>query len=893
MGVVEKVRIALSDRYDIQRQIGAGGMATVHLARDLRHQRLVALKLLSPELGAVLGTERFLSEIRVTANLQHPNLLPLFDSGDADGQLYYVMPYVEGESLRARIEREKQLPVNEAVRIAAAAASALDHAHRHGVIHRDLKPENILLQEGQPLVADFGIALAVSNAGGERVTQSGLSLGTPQYMSPEQAAGDRSVDGRTDIYSLGAVLYEMLIGEPPHTGATVQAIIARVLTDKPRSVRSSRPAVPEHVDFAVRKALEKVPADRFDTAREFAEVLQGTRPVTIYNAEAATAPERGRYGFSLASRRTGWIVAGIALASALFGFAMMVKERSARRALENSPPVTFTVEAPPDGALPPASGALLAISPDGRFVAHVLQNNAASQIYVRGMGDLVARPLRGTERGFHPFFSPDGRSIGFFANGELRKISRDGGPVIALAQGLREFFASATWTRDNRIIIPRNVFSVGSLGLSQIPAGGGTPKPLTLSDSANGKRHVYPVVLADNKTLLFSNQGRGAFEDDYLAIGSADGGHFTVLDILASKPLGYTDGHAVFWRSDGKILAVPLDIGRRALTGDAIAIMEGVAVGNGSAVSLSLNGTLAFASGNSAVRLVWAEEKAQPRNVLEEPGSYWWPRISPDGTQIAVTIIGSALNDVWIYNIRTGTRTRLTTEGGERPEWTPDGKRVLFTNRSPAGAGIWWQPVDGSGPAERLDPRIPGNPTPPLEAVISPDGKTVLVRIISGENHRDLYYMTIGPNTPAKPWLATKANEITPRFSPDGKWVAYASDESRDYEVYVRPFPGPGARYQISTGGGSEPVWSRDGRRIYYMKDGQMMVADVAASNGFAVLSRRVLFPWRAGPNLSHANYDVSPDGKMLMLQSSGEETKMVVITNWFTELRAKLAQAR
>src|SRR5689334_4849305 len=270
----------LTGRYQIERELGRGGMATVYLARDLKHARNVALKVLDPELGAVLGAERFLSEIRVTANLQHPNLLPLFDSGEADGLLYYVMPYVEGESLRARLEREKQLRVDEAVRIAVAVANALGYAHQHGVIHRDLKPENILLQAGQPVVADFGIALAVSNAGGQRVTQTGLSLGTPQYMSPEQATADRAIDGRTDIYSLGAVCYEMLAGEPPHVGATAQAVIAKLMTEEPRPLTVLRPTVPPHVDAAVRCALQKLPADRFAKAAQFADALSGRSTVS-------------------------------------------------------------------------------------------------------------------------------------------------------------------------------------------------------------------------------------------------------------------------------------------------------------------------------------------------------------------------------------------------------------------------------------------------------------------------------------------------------------------------------------------------------------------------------------------------------------------------------------
>ncbi len=271
----ERLTTSLADRYRIERELGQGGMATVYLAEDLRHHRKVAVKVIHPELAAVLGAERFLSEIHVTATLQHPHILPLFDSGQAEGQLFYVMPFVDGESLRGRLDRERQLPVDVAVRLACEVASALDYAHRQGVVHRDIKPENILLHDGQALAADFGIALAVTSAGGGRLTQTGLSLGTPQYMSPEQAAGEREIDARSDVYSLAAVTYEMLTGEPPHTGHTVQAIIARVLTERARSIRSVRPNVPEHVAFAVEHALEKLPADRWATAHEFAEALQG------------------------------------------------------------------------------------------------------------------------------------------------------------------------------------------------------------------------------------------------------------------------------------------------------------------------------------------------------------------------------------------------------------------------------------------------------------------------------------------------------------------------------------------------------------------------------------------------------------------------------------------
>src|SRR2546426_1572744 len=282
-GLLGRLQVALAERYSIERELGHGGMATVYLAEDLKHRRLVALKVLSPDLAASLGTDRFLREIDIAARLTHPHILPLHDSGEADGLVFYVMPYIEGESLRDKLTREKQLDIDEAIGIARAVASALDYAHRHGVIHRDIKPENVLMHDGQPVVADFGIALAVSAAGSSRITETGLSLGTPHYMSPEQAMGDRVLDARSDIYSLAAVLYELLAGEPPYTGPTAQAIVAKVITEKPISVTAHRDTVPPHVAAAIQKALAKLPADRFHSAAEFAEALvrPGAVPITL------------------------------------------------------------------------------------------------------------------------------------------------------------------------------------------------------------------------------------------------------------------------------------------------------------------------------------------------------------------------------------------------------------------------------------------------------------------------------------------------------------------------------------------------------------------------------------------------------------------------------------
>ena len=473
MDVSAQLKAALSDRYIIEREIGAGGMATVYLARDVKHNRKVALKVLRPELGAVLGTERFLSEISVTANLQHPHLLPLFDSGEADGLLFYVMPFIQGESLRDRLDREKQLPVEEAVRIAVAAASALDYAHRHNVVHRDLKPENILLHDGQPVVADFGIALAVTNAGGTRVTQTGLSLGTPQYMSPEQATGDRVIDARSDIYSLGAVLYEMLTGEPPHIGHTVQAIIARVLTDRPHSVRSQRPSVPEHVEAATLRALEKLPADRFATAGEFAETLTGARGIVRAPQNQTIATYEVVPTSALARRRlmraVPWAIAGIALA--LLAAVTLRPGQSESR----EQPLKFEITFTDSSQLVTAAGVNIALAPDGSRLAFTGMSGARNAIFVRRMDATEATPLRGTEEGMTPVFSPDSRWILFGQGGGLKKIPADGGPITSVVDSANPH-TKAWGDGDVILYFWKNV-------LWKVSAAGGKPTPLAGQDT--------------------------------------------------------------------------------------------------------------------------------------------------------------------------------------------------------------------------------------------------------------------------------------------------------------------------------------------------------------------------------------------------------------------------
>ncbi|HXV90454.1 MAG TPA: protein kinase, partial [Gemmatimonadales bacterium] len=413
-----RLTAALTDRYRIERELGAGGMATVYLAYDVRHDRKVALKVLRPELSAILGSARFLAEIKTTANLQHPHILSLFDSGEADGLVFYVMPYVEGESLRDRLKREHQLPVEDAVRIAREVADALDCAHRHGVVHRDIKPENILLHDGRALVADFGIALAVSRSeGGTRMTETGMSLGTPHYMSPEQAMGEREITPKADVYALGCVLYEMLTGEPPFTGPTAQAIIARVMTEEPRSLTVQRKTIPPHVEAAVNRALEKLPADRFATAAQFAEALNRPGAVTLPAAPASaasTAAPRSRRERALA--HAPWLVALLAVGAAAWGWL----GRPAR------PVASWQYVSFGDGPVPTTIGPALALSPDGASLA-VKDEIQNGRLWIKRLGELDPVPLPGTERASNPTFSPDGEWLAFVADGRLKKIRPAGG----------------------------------------------------------------------------------------------------------------------------------------------------------------------------------------------------------------------------------------------------------------------------------------------------------------------------------------------------------------------------------------------------------------------------------------------------------------------------------
>jgi eukaryotic-like serine/threonine-protein kinase len=864
----DQLNTAFAGRYCVERELGRGGMATVYLAADLKHGRDVAIKVLHPELGAALGGERFLSEIRTTARLQHPHILPLLDSGDVAGLLYYVMPYVAGETLRTRLERERQLPIDDILRIARETADALGAAHALGIVHRDIKPENILLQGGHALVADFGIALAVQQAGGARMTQTGLSLGTPQYMSPEQAMGERVIDARSDIYSLGAVTYEMLVGEAPFTGATVQAILAKAMTERPTPPSTVRDTVPPAMERAVLRALAKLPADRFSSATDFASALA---------SQTSTEPSFVRRA-SWRGRLRDPLVLGLAATLVLAVAALVFMPR---QSVGSDPfPVRTELSFPlqyPTGAA--------ALSPDGHTLVFVGRSSPSSTsgtaLYVRRLDQLTIRLIPGSDNARHPAFSPDGSSLAFIAG--RRKIMRlplEGGAPVTL--GDVADFGGIDWSPSGDIIVGAGVLE-GGQGLFRVNAAGGALRPLTRVDTTRKElSHQFPRALADGKTVLFTIW-YGTADQAQLAATSLDDGKVTALGVVGAKALGVVDGQLVYMRADGVAMAAPFDVRNRRVTGvptvvqDSIRPELGRNAGDATA-AVSNTGGLVYAQGTAPKRLVWVDRLGVTQPVAGEPREITFARLSPDDRRVALTVAAGLRTDLWMLDIASTTISRLTTNGTVRnPVWAPDGKRVLYASTQGGRAAFWWQAADGSSSAGKAgDP-----PHNPWNIDLAPDGRTVAYNALWDGTFNIATLALDSTHTTTVLAGSPTATEANSRFAPDGHSVAYSSDESGRSEIFVRPFPDDGARVQVSVNGGARAVWSRDGRHIYFWQGNRMMEATVARDPSLRVLSRDSLFT-----GSYEQDFDVAKDGRFLMIQSEPSAVTIVAIPNWLTELR-------
>lgn len=887
---------ALADRYRLAHELGVGGMATVYLAHDLRHNRDVAIKVLHADLGAALGADRFLTEIRTTAKLQHPHILPLLDSGSVEDAehhgppwLYYVMPLVTGETLRARLQHERQLPIAEAVRIAREIASALDYAHRQGVIHRDIKPENILLHDGQALVADFGISLAVQSAGGPRMTQTGLSLGTPQYMSPEQAMGERTIDARSDVYALGAVTYEMLTGEPPFTGATVQAIVAKVLTERPVPVSTTRETVPAAVEQAVLTALAKLPADRHATAHEFADALQGHGTATSTGERASTSAHRTT---TVLVRR--WRAASVVFAAVfVVAAALAIRERTKARAVADAAPVIRTHFDLPAGAriADALAGTTIAVSPAGDMIAFTSVTVNGFRMYVRRVNELAAREISDANiAGRNLAFSPDGKWLVFTEGSVLRKVTVDGGATVTLGSTGGAPPYGLMWSRSDTIYIG------GFSGMLRMPASGGAATPVPRADSAEARLgQRWPLLLPGGGAILYAS-GSSSSTASQLAVVELASRRITNHTLQVSVPIGVMGDDLVYVAAGGELMAVRIDVRTGRPLGDPVLLEDGILVDPtaGAKVSLSPSGTIAFMRGRAQLQPVLVSPGTGATTpLLDELRGYSTPRYSPDGRRVAFTVYTATSTDIWIHDEDRHTLTRLTSDGTNiRPEWTPDGKAVLFISNRGERPGIWRQSADGSGSAELLFlPTVE-----PFEAIVSPDMRWLVYRTAPGlQQPRDILAVPYSGERTVTPVVTGPNTESMPRFSPDGKWLSYQANESGRFEIYVRPFPANAGRVQVSTNGGTEAIWGRDGRTIYYRGPvGEIIKVAVTTGASFSIGARTTVAP--SGNYLtdsSHPNWDIAPDGRFLMLKRAGEASQMIVVHNWGRELRAKTGGRR
>ncbi|MES1259684.1 MAG: protein kinase, partial [Gemmatimonadota bacterium] len=804
------------DRYRIERELGAGGMATVYLAHDMKHDRKVAVKVLRPELAAVIGADRFLAEIKTTANLQHPHILSLFDSGTVDGTVFYVMPFVEGESLRDTLTREKQLPVDDAVRIAREVADALQYAHDHGVIHRDIKPENILLQGGHALVADFGIALAAAKVGGTRMTETGMSLGTPTYMSPEQAMGERELDARTDIYALGCVTYEMLAGEPPFTGPTAQAIVAKVVTEPAPSVQSKRPATPDAVDDAIRTALQKTPADRFRTAAEFAAALQ--RTTGNGHRAARVGPARRT---SDVSRLTIGVALALAVAAFFLGGRLLGRGAGAPIAFGHDRHVTWD----------PGLEIMPVLSPDGRSIAYATGPIRAMRVMVRPVGEGRAVPLTGDTAAGEtaPRWSPDGSRILFLARGGIFSAPAAGGPARPEVPGDPAVpITSATWspdgaelafTRGDTLFVRDRAAAVRVLALMHGPILCAWSPQGTFVACAVGNP-LYGIV-----GNTFANKSPSRI----VLARVRDGAMTTVTDSLSlnQSPVWSADGHWLFVVSDRDgprdVYGVPLASGGTP-TGPAVRLTTGLGAHT---ISLSANGTrLAYSRYASHTNLWQMPIPVAPpvsslsaKRLTNANESIEVMAISPDGKWLLYDSDLTGNDDIFRVLLAGGEAEQLTTDPADdfAPAASPDGKEIVFHSwRNGASRDLYVMRLDGGGIE-----RVTNSPRQEALAQWSPDGKALAFTDLG-----EFGIFTVRRDASGH-WGTPRriaSDGFLPMWSPDGHWIAYVSGASGRRiggDVIVVPADSGAARTIMSTAVPGNPIaewpgWGKDGNIYFY-----------------------------------------------------------------------------
>jgi Tol biopolymer transport system component len=916
--------------YEIVSSLGAGGMGEVYRARDTRLDRTVAVKVLPTDSASDPAfRERFDREARLISSLSHPHICALFDVGRQDpsthsassgqagaGQAidFLVIEYLEGETLAARLEKGP-LRLDLALQIAVQVAGALDAAHRAGVVHRDVKPGNVMLTRAGAKLLDFGLARH-GPAGGVMpgvsmlpttpgVTAQGTILGTLQYMSPEQLEGSEA-DSRSDIFSFGALVYEMVTGRRAFEGKSQASLITSIMSSDPPPVASLAPMVPSSLDRVVRKCLSKDPDDRWQSAKDLHDEL-----VWVANAGAAVeassdalrpVPVRARGG------RLPWAVAALlgalTLATALLGRAGYLSPSPVQ-----APMYRTSLILPAEALSEAGLGRRFAISPDGRSLVFVaLSADRTRMLWLRPLDSLTAQRLPGTEGANGPFWSPDSRFVGFVAQGRLKKVDISGGPPTTVAPEAVDLGGS--WNQDDVILF---VPKVGAL--YQVRAAGGTPTSATAVDGT--ARHTDPFFLPDGRHFLYQVTESNPKRDiSGVYVGSLDSQETPVRLLRANSNPLYSQGHLLFTQ-ERTLMAVPFDADRLNTTGDAIPVSENVGTSGlnaASAISVSATGALVYRTGSAALRtqLTWFDRKGVRGQTVGEAADQMAVELSPDGTRLAVSSLDTTRDtrDVWMHDLTRGLRTRFTFDAADdiHTVWSSDGSQVAFDSRRSGRLGLFLKPASGAG----ADTTLLESDRDNLYAVsLSRDGRylSYFTGNTASPTGSDIWVLPLTGDRPSTgsgrpepaegrkpiPFMQTQFNERYGRFSPDGRWIAYASTESGRDEVYVAPFPGPAVKWQVSSNGGAWPRWRGDGRELFYEDaEGRLMAASVDGSGAALVVGAvQPLFTLRmrtaAWAGSTSYNYDVTADGQRFLVNTADEsqgDAPITLLLNWAGNLR-------
>jgi hypothetical protein len=900
--------------YEILAAIGAGGMGEVYKARDTRLDRTVAIKILPESLAAdPQFRDRFDREARTISKLDHPHICTLYDVGEQDGTSFLVMQYLEGETLETRLKKGP-LPLDHALQVAIQIADALAAAHKAAIVHRDLKPGNVMLTKAGAKLLDFGLAKTGAPVLGglslsilpttPPITQQGSILGTFQYMAPEQLEG-QDADARTDIFAFGAVVYEMLTGKKAFEGKSQASLIGAIMHAEPPPIAASQPLTPAALDHVAKKCLAKQPEGRWQSASDLSDELKwiadaGSQSGMVPDAVPPMVVRRS------SRERIAWITAVFvafiaALALGMAGY------------LNRAPADTHTYRSailPPPAIelLPNGSGTAanqlpnqFALSPDGRRLVFVaIGGDRLQRLWVRRLDALAAQPLTGTEGGAAPFWSPDSRFVAFVAGGKLKKVDVLGGPALPLADVDAGFAPTGAWNRDDVML-----FSPTRGPLSRMPASGGSAAAVIALDSGRDEvTHASPFFLPDQRHFLYLALSRaGGAPTTAVYIGSLDGKGEPKRLLEGVSNAMYAQGHVLFIRAR-TLMAQPFDSDRMELRGDAVPIAEHVETGNGNtpfgAFTVSENDVLAYRAGDVDIRsqLIWFDRAAKQLATVGDPADQMNLELSPDGTRAAVSILdgGRYTRDLWIYDVARGLPTRFTFDPADEmlAVWSPDGSRVAFNSRRKGKLDLYVKASSGAGSEEPLlaDPRTNLYPSD-----WSTDGQHLLY--FSGNanspTNNDIWSLPMSGDRKPTEVVRTAFSELYGRFSPDGRFVTYTSNESGRQEVYVSPSNGPGGKWRISTAGGNFSRWRRDGSEIFFLSpDNKLMAAAVEwRGSTFRVVSVRPLFDVR--PRLAAFSgsagwpYDVSTDGQRFLVNTLVEEaapSPITLVVNWTAALK-------